>query len=46
MAAIGFAGASHANRELAKRLADAGADLVIDSMTNLPAAVEQLVARR
>ena len=46
MAAIGFAGASHANRELAKRLADAGADLVIDSMANLPAAVEQLVARR
>jgi HAD superfamily hydrolase (TIGR01509 family) len=46
MAAIGFAGASHANQGLAERLAAAGAEWVIDSMANLPAAVEQVVGRR
>jgi HAD superfamily hydrolase (TIGR01509 family) len=43
MAAIGFAGASHANEALTKRLAAAGAEPVIQSMAKLPAAVEQLV---
>jgi HAD superfamily hydrolase (TIGR01509 family) len=46
MAAIGFAGASHANQDLAGRLAGAGAEPVIHSMANLPAAVEQLIGRR
>ena len=46
MAAIGFAGASHANQGLAERLAAAGAEPVIHSMANLPAAVEQLIGRR
>ena len=46
MAAIGFAGASHANRGLAERLVAAGAEPVIHSMANLPAAVEQVVGRR
>ena len=46
MAAIGFAGASHANQGLAERLATAGAEPVIHSMANLPAAVEQVVGRR
>jgi HAD superfamily hydrolase (TIGR01509 family) len=40
MAAIGFAGASHANRGLAERLVAAGAEPVIVSVANLPAAVE------
>jgi HAD superfamily hydrolase (TIGR01509 family) len=46
MAAIGFAGASHANQGLAERLAAAGAEPVIHSIANLPAAVEQVVGRR
>ena len=46
MAAIGFAGASHTNQGLAERLAAAGAEPVIHSMANLPAAVEQVVGRR
>jgi beta-phosphoglucomutase-like phosphatase (HAD superfamily) len=46
MAAIGFAGASHANQDLAERLAAAGAEPVIHSMANLPTAVEQLVGQR
>ena len=46
MAAIGFAGASHAHQGLAERLAAAGAEPVIHSMANLPAAVEQVVGRR
>ncbi len=46
MAAIGFAGASHANRGLAERLVAAGAEPIIHSMANLPAAVEQVVGRR
>jgi HAD superfamily hydrolase (TIGR01509 family) len=46
MSAIGFAGASHAGDELARRLAATGADTVIRSMAELPAAVERLVGRR
>ena len=46
MAAIGFAGASHANQDLAERLAAAGAEPVIHSIANLPTAVEQLVGQR
>ena len=46
MAAIGFAGASHANQGLAERFAAAGAEPVIHSMANLPTAVEQVVGRR
>lgn len=44
MAAIGFAGASHADEELANDLAAAGARIVITRMTDLPAAVEDLRA--
>ena len=46
MAAIGFAGASHASDELARRLASAGAETVIRSMAELPMAVEGLIGRR
>jgi len=46
MAAIGFAGASHASDELARRLAAAGAETVIRSMAELPMAVEGLIGRR
>jgi HAD superfamily hydrolase (TIGR01509 family) len=46
MAAIGFAGASHAGDGLARRLAAAGADTVICSMAELPMAVEELIGRR
>lgn len=45
MAVIGFAGGSHANQDLAERLAAAGAEPVIHSMARLPAAVEQWVRR-
>jgi HAD superfamily hydrolase (TIGR01509 family) len=45
MAVIGFAGASHASDDLARRLAAAGADTVIRSMADLPSAVERLVRR-
>jgi HAD superfamily hydrolase (TIGR01509 family) len=46
MAAIGFAGASHAGDELARRLAAAGAETVIRSMAELPMAVRGLIERR
>lgn len=46
MAAIGFAGASHASDELARRLAAAGAETVIRSMAELPMAVKGLIGRR
>ena len=46
MAAIGFAGASHAGDELARRLAAAGAETVIRSMAELPMAVRGLIGRR
>lgn len=42
MGAIGFAGASHANAEVGAKLAAAGADIVIQAMANLPAAVQSL----
>lgn len=42
MAAIGFAGASHADSVLAQALAAAGADIVLTKMADLPAAVESL----
>jgi HAD superfamily hydrolase (TIGR01509 family) len=45
MAVIGFAGASHASDDLAQRLAAAGADAIVRSMTEMPAAVERLVGR-
>ena len=45
MAVIGFTGGSHANQDLAERLAAAGAEPVIHSMARLPAAVEQWVRR-
>jgi HAD superfamily hydrolase (TIGR01509 family) len=44
MKAIGFAGASHADEELASDLAAAGAQIVITKMADLPAAVETLRA--
>jgi HAD superfamily hydrolase (TIGR01509 family) len=46
MAAIGFAGASHADAQLAKALATAGASPVLTKMAELPAAVEALRAER
>jgi len=45
MAAIGFAGASHANAQLAEQLGAAGAAVVMRAMADLPAAVERLRAR-
>ena len=45
MASIGFAGASHATKDLAERLAGAGADVVITAMADLPATVAQLISR-
>ena len=45
MTAIGFADASHPTADWGRRLAAAGADTVIRSMAQLPAAVEGLVRR-
>jgi HAD superfamily hydrolase (TIGR01509 family) len=42
MTTIGFAGASHATDQLAKKLAQAGAEIVVRAMSDLPAAVERL----
>ena len=42
MGAIGFAGAGHADAQLAAQLAAAGADTVVRAMADLPAAVERL----
>ena len=44
MKTIGFAGASHATVELAQQLKVAGADTVIAAMSDLPDAVERLIA--
>ena len=44
MKTIGFAGASHATVELAQQLKVAGADIVIAAMSDLPGAVERLIA--
>jgi len=46
MKTIGFAGASHASAELAQQLKMAGANVVIAAMSDLPSAVEGLVAAR
>jgi HAD superfamily hydrolase (TIGR01509 family) len=46
MAVVGFAGASHVNADMAGRLASAGADALIDAMSELPATVERLVSAR
>jgi HAD superfamily hydrolase (TIGR01509 family) len=45
MRVIGFAGASHATEELARRLAAAGAHRVIRAMNDLPACVDALKMR-
>jgi beta-phosphoglucomutase-like phosphatase (HAD superfamily) len=45
MRVIGFAGASHATEELARRLAAAGAYWVIRAMNDLPACVDALKMR-
>jgi HAD superfamily hydrolase (TIGR01509 family) len=42
MTAIGFAGASHGNERLGEKLAAAGADIVVQAMADLPAAVQSL----
>ncbi|MGE5534248.1 MAG: HAD family hydrolase [Acidobacteriota bacterium] len=44
MKAIGFVGASHATTQLGRQLKAAGADVVIESMSELPACVERLTA--
>jgi HAD superfamily hydrolase (TIGR01509 family) len=44
MKAIGFVGASHATMQLGRQLKAAGADVVIESMSELPACVERLTA--
>jgi HAD superfamily hydrolase (TIGR01509 family) len=46
MKTIGFAGASHASAELAQQLKMAGANVVIAAMSDLPSAVEDIVAAR
>jgi HAD superfamily hydrolase (TIGR01509 family) len=45
MASIGFTGASHATEDLTARLAEAGADLIVSAMIDLPATVAKLVHR-
>jgi HAD superfamily hydrolase (TIGR01509 family) len=45
MAAIGFAGGSHMTEWLAAQLAATGADVVVDSMAELPDAVRRLADR-
>jgi HAD superfamily hydrolase (TIGR01509 family) len=42
MKTVGFSGASHATVELAQRLKEAGANIVIAAMSDLPGAVERL----
>ena len=44
MKTIGFAGASHATVELAQRLRMAGAGVVVAAMSDLPGAIERLIA--
>lgn len=46
MAAIGFAGASHADASLAGMLAAAGTDIILTKMAELPATIEGLRAAR
>jgi HAD superfamily hydrolase (TIGR01509 family) len=45
MGSIGFTGASHASDALATQLAAAGADTVVSAMTELPAAVAEVIRR-
>jgi len=45
MRSIGFVGASHVSPDLAQRLAVAGADLIIDTMVDLPGAIATLSER-
>jgi HAD superfamily hydrolase (TIGR01509 family) len=45
MTVVGFAGASHATEDLARRLADAGAHRVIRAMDALPACIAALEVR-
>src|SRR5262249_13480394 len=45
MASIGFTGASHVTEDLTARLTEAGADLIISAMSDLPAAVAGLMHR-
>ena len=42
MKTIGFAGASHATVGLAQRLKEAGANIVIAAMSDLPGAIDRL----
>jgi HAD superfamily hydrolase (TIGR01509 family) len=46
MASIGFAGARQVTEDLAARLTEAGADLIITAMADLPAAVAELADRQ
>jgi HAD superfamily hydrolase (TIGR01509 family) len=46
MASIGFVGASHVTEDLAARLTEAGADLIVTAMADLPAAVAELADRK
>jgi len=46
MASVGFTGASHMNDDLTAKLAASGADVVIGTMAELPAAVATLVDRQ
>jgi HAD superfamily hydrolase (TIGR01509 family) len=43
MTVVGFAGASHASDQLARRLQEAGAHAIIHAMRDLPACVQQLL---
>jgi HAD superfamily hydrolase (TIGR01509 family) len=45
MSSIGFTGASHASEVLATQLVAAGADTVVSAMTELPAAVAEVIRR-
>jgi hypothetical protein len=42
MRSIGFVGASHVAPDLHERLAAAGADVIIDTMVDLPGAIASL----
>jgi hypothetical protein len=46
MQSIGFLGASHVAPDLRERLNGAGADLIVDAMVDLPAAIATLSDRK
>jgi HAD superfamily hydrolase (TIGR01509 family) len=46
MRSIGFVGASHVAPDLPQRLAAAGADLILDTMVDLPGAIARLSDRK